>query len=88
MSILYSATYVEIKPGTHLVAVPSLVIDKADNVGIKLRADFIRIYNETRFKARECVKGPRVIKPITILIQKNGDIEVIPQSIDELIPKT
>jgi len=85
--ILYSATYVEIKPGTHLVDVPRLVIDRADSVGIKLRADFIRIYNEIRFKARECVKGPRVIKPITILIQKNGDIEVIPQSIDELIPK-
>ena len=85
--VLYAATYVEIEPGTHLVDVPRLVINKADSVGVKLKADFIRIYNEIRFKARKCVKGPRVIKPITILIQRNGDIEVIPQSINEILPK-
>jgi len=69
---------VVINPNTHLVDVPRLVINEADKVNVKLKANFTRIYDEIRFKARECIKGTRVIKPITILIFSDGDVEVIP----------
>ncbi len=69
---------VKVRPGTHMVDIPRLVIDAADRANVKLRADFTRVYNEIRFKARECVKGTKVVKPITVLILKDGDIEIIP----------
>jgi len=74
---LLAITKVEIKEGTHLVDVPRIVINAADKVGVKLKANFTRIYDEIRFKAGECVKGTHVVKPIVILIYKNGDVEVL-----------
>jgi len=75
---LLAVAKVTIKPGTHLVEVPKLVIEAADNAKVKLKANFTRIYDEIRFKAGKNIHGTRVIKPITILIFKNGDISVIP----------
>jgi Tfx family DNA-binding protein len=69
---------VEVRSGTHMVDIPRLVVDAADEANVKLRADFTRIYNEIRFKAPECVSGTKVIRPITVLILKDGDIELIP----------
>jgi Tfx family DNA-binding protein len=74
-----SAASAKVEPGTHMVDIPRLVIDAADKAKVKLRADFTRIYNEIRFKAPECVKGTRVIKPIAVLILEDGDIEIIPR---------
>jgi len=73
-----TAASVRVKPDTHMVDIPRLVIDAADKAKVKLRADFTRIYNEIRFKAPGCVKGPKVVKPITVLILKDGDIEITP----------
>jgi len=73
-----TAASVKVKPNTHMVDIPRLVIDAADKAKVKLRADFTRIYNEIRFKAPGCVKGAKVVKTITVLILKDGDIEVIP----------
>lgn len=72
-----TAASVEARPGTHMVDIPRLVIDAADRANVKLRADFTRVYNEIRFKAPGCVKGTKVVKPITVLILKDGDIEII-----------
>lgn len=73
-----TAASVKVKPNTHMVDIPRLIIDAADKAKVKLMADFTRIYNEIRFKAPRCVKGPKVVKPITVLILKDGDIEIIP----------
>lgn len=73
---LLATAKVEIKEGTHLVDVPRIVINAADKVGVKLKANFTRIYDEIRFKAGECVKGTYVVKPIVIFIYRNGDVEV------------
>jgi len=64
--------------GTHLVDVPRLVIDAADAAGVRLRADFTRVYNEFRFKAPGHVDRTMVVKPVKVLIFKNGDIELAP----------
>ncbi|MEM3073930.1 MAG: Tfx family DNA-binding protein, partial [Nitrososphaerales archaeon] len=36
------STSVVIKPGTHLVDIPRLILDKADEANIKVRANFTR----------------------------------------------
>ena len=74
-----TATSMEIKPGTHMVDIPRLVLDAADKAKVKLKADFTRIYNEVRFKAAGCVEGTKVTKPIKLLILKDGDIEITSQ---------
>ncbi len=77
---LVAASSVEVPPETHLVDIPRMVIDAADEAGVKLRANFTRIYDEIRFKAGKCVRGVKTIKPLKILIFKDGDIEVIPEA--------
>jgi len=75
---LLAAGEVVIRPGTHLVEIPKIVINEADKLKVKLRANFTRIYDEIRYRARECVSGTRVVKPIRIMIFKDGDFEVYP----------
>ncbi len=81
---LTTVASVKVKPNTHMVDVPRLVISAADKTKVKLRADFTRIYNEIRFKAPGCVRGTKVVKPIKVLVLKDGDIEIIPQESDDV----
>ncbi|MCD6084031.1 MAG: Tfx family DNA-binding protein [Desulfurococcales archaeon] len=75
---LLAAGEVVIKPGTHLVEVPKLVISRADELGIKLRANFTMLYDEIRYGAGDCISGTRVEKPIKVLIFKDGSFDVVP----------
>ncbi|MFN3621851.1 MAG: Tfx family DNA-binding protein [Nitrososphaerales archaeon] len=70
------STTVVIKPGTHLVDVPRIILDKADEANIKVRANFTRIFDEIRFKASDKVKRSRVTRQITVKILPNGDFTV------------
>ena len=74
-----SATSVEVGPGIHMVDIPRLVVDAADKANIKLKADFTRVYNEIKFKASGCIEGTKVVKPITLVISNDGDIEIAPR---------
>ena len=55
-----------------------MVITAADKAGVRLLADFTRIYSEIRFKAPECVDGTQMRRPVSVLILRDGDIRVIP----------
>ncbi len=70
------STPVTINPGTHLVDIPRIMIDKADKANIPLRANFTRIYEDVRFKAKHSVEGSRVTRPFTIWIMPDGDFTV------------
>lgn len=74
---LLAVTKITIPSGTHLVQVPSLLIEAADRAGVKLKGNFTRIYDEIRFKAGDCVKGSHVVKPIDVVIYRDGTFEVI-----------
>jgi len=68
---------VVVEPGTHLVDIPSMVVKAGDKENVKVAANFTRIYDEVRFKARDCVEGRRVVRPIRIAVLRDGSIEVI-----------
>ncbi len=72
---LTSIGEVVVEPGTHLVDIPRMVMRRADELGVKLRANFTRIYDELRYKAG--VKSKYVDRRIRILILRDGDIYVI-----------
>ena len=71
----------KIESGTHLVDVPRMVIDAADKTNVRLRADFTRIYNMLKYMAPDRVKGDHIIKPVTVLIMKDGDVDIGPSPI-------
>jgi hypothetical protein len=75
---LMKVTSIIIEPLTHLIDVPRLVVDAADEAGVRLRADFTRIYNEFKFIVPGNVDRTKVVKPIKVLILKDGDIVVTP----------
>jgi Tfx family DNA-binding protein len=74
--LLLCVTKVNIEAGTRLVDVPGIVIRAGDSIGVKLNVNFTRMYDEIRFKAGDCVSGSRVVKPFTIAIFRDGNIEV------------
>ncbi len=69
---------ITVDEGTHLVDIPRIVIEKADEVGVKVKADFTLIYKLLHFKAQECISGPRLVKPILIVVTSRGDVEIMP----------
>lgn len=75
---LFSVASVRINPGTHLIDIPGMLVRTSDKIGIKLRINFTRVYDEIRFKAKDCINGTMIIKPIIITIFKDGNIEIIP----------
>ena len=73
---LETAATVELKPGTHLVDVPRMLVDAADKVGVKIRVDFALVYKELRYEAGSSIQRTRVIKPILLHILRDGKIDV------------
>ncbi len=54
------------------------MIEKADEAGVKVRADFTLIYKLLHFKAQECIRGSRLVKPVLIMVTSTGDVEIMP----------
>jgi hypothetical protein len=67
---------VEIPKGTHLVDIPRMILNRANRAKIKLGANFTRIYEDMRFKARNHVSGTRVSRPIVVTVFPDGDYSI------------
>jgi len=70
------AVSVEIPKGTHLVDIPRIVLNRANRAKIKLGANFTRIYEDIRFKAKDRVFGTQVAKPILVTVFPDGDYSI------------
>ena len=79
---LMTAATVELKSGTHLVDVPRMLVDAADEAGVKITIDFSLVYKELRDEARDSISGTRIVKPIQLHILKDGKIDVEPALAD------
>jgi len=77
---LRTAATVELGPNTHLVDVPRMLVDAADDAGVKITIDFSLVYKELRDEAQHSIRGTRVIKSILLHILKDGKIDVEPLS--------
>jgi len=65
-------------PGTRLVEIPKLLLDEADRLRVKVRADFTLVYKAVRYMAGECVRGKEVVEPILLLVDAEGMVEAYP----------
>jgi Tfx family DNA-binding protein len=75
---LQTAATVELKPSTHLVDVPRMLVDAADDAGVKISIDFALVYKELRDEARDSISGTRVVRPILLHVLRDGKIDVEP----------
>ena len=73
---LQTAATVELKPSTHLVDVPRMLVDAADDAGVKISIDFALVYKELRDVAGDAISGTKVLTPISVHILRNGDVDV------------
>lgn len=73
---LQTAATVELKPSTHLVDVPRMLVDAADVAGVKISIDFALVYKELRDEAGDSISGTRVIRPILLHVLRDGKIDV------------
>jgi len=73
---LRTAATVELEVNTHLVDVPRMLVDAADEAGVKITLDFSLVYKELRDEAGDSIRGTRVVKPIFLHILRDGKIDV------------
>ncbi len=66
---------VDINPGTRLVDIPGIVVRRADELGVKLKTNFTRLYDEIRYVA-EAARRNVLEKRIKILIFRDGSFSV------------
>ena len=50
------AVNIVIPVGTHMVDIPRIIINKADEANIKVKASFIKILEDLRFKAKKKIR--------------------------------
>ena len=75
---LMAATEVVLPENTHLVNIPAILVNAANDAGVKLRGNFTLIYDEIRFKAKNCVSGTKLVKPVKVIIFRDGSFDVVP----------
>jgi Tfx family DNA-binding protein len=73
---LQTAATVELKPSTHLVDVPRMLVDAADDAGVKISIDFAIVYKKLHDEASDSIIGTRVVKSILLHILRDGNIDI------------
>lgn len=64
--------------GVRHVDIPRLIIEEADKAGVKVKADISLMLKLIWRKARNCVERVHVSKPILVIIDREGNLEVYP----------
>jgi len=73
---LQTAATVELVPSTHLVDVPRMLVDAADDAGVKISVDFALVYKGLRDEAGDSISGTRVVRPILLHVLRDGKIDI------------
>jgi len=76
--LVSSRVRILVKPKTSLSRIPKVVLEEADIAGVKVRADYSLIYRLVEYEAGECISDGLVTKPILVLIDREGFIDVYP----------
>ncbi|NAZ13157.1 MAG: Tfx family DNA-binding protein [Desulfurococcales archaeon] len=84
---MFSIEKMIIKPSTHTLDIPRIIFEKADELGIKLKINLPYIQALLHIKADKCIKRRRVVRPIQIMILRDGDIEIRCENEDSLDEK-
>ncbi len=73
----------EFKAGTKLMEVPVKLIEEADRLGIKINANFTKIYDDLRYEVPGAVSGTSISKDIAAYILFDGSVYFIEKELEE-----
>ncbi|MGC9149095.1 MAG: Tfx family DNA-binding protein [Sulfolobales archaeon] len=73
---LYCLDKIRVEPNTYTLDIPKIIFSRADELGIKLKANLSYLLGAIHYRAGGCIKRRHLIKPLNILIFKDGDIEI------------
>lgn len=73
---LFRVDQIIIEPDTYTLDIPRIVFRRADELGIRLRANVSFLLGMIHYNARDCVRNRRVIKAIAVAIYRDGGIDV------------
>ena len=76
VSRLEIPTIVTIMPSSIVTDIPRLVLDRADDIGVKIKGSCMDILETVRRKARRKIRGHHVYAPITVEIMPDGTFYV------------
>lgn len=69
-------TIITVLPNTIITDIPRLILDKADDKGVRIKGSCMDILETVRIKARKKIKGHHVRSAITIEIMPDGTFYV------------
>ncbi|MEM4481539.1 MAG: Tfx family DNA-binding protein [Desulfurococcaceae archaeon] len=78
---MLSVAILKIKAGTKLIDIPSIVIRRADELGIKLKGDFSYIYSQLRYGVG--VRKPVLDREVLVLFFKDGSFEITSEDLSK-----
>ncbi len=74
---LLSVDKIRLEPNTYTLDIPKIIFRRADELGIRLKANLSYILGMLHYEADECIRHRKLIKPINILILRDGGLEII-----------
>lgn len=73
----------EIKAGTKLMEIPVKLFEEADRVGIKVNANFTKIYDDLRYDVPGAVSGTALAKDVVAYILFDGSVYFVEKELEE-----
>ncbi|MCX6660449.1 MAG: Tfx family DNA-binding protein [Candidatus Bathyarchaeota archaeon] len=70
------AVRVVIKPETPVLEMSKIIIKRADNANVKIKIDCIDLLERIKMKARNKIKGKKVVEAISVTVLPYGDLIV------------
>lgn len=70
------AVRVVIKPETPVLEMSNIIIKRADNANVKIKIDCIDLLERIKMRARNKIKGKKVVEAISVIVLPYGDLIV------------
>jgi len=70
------AVRVVIKPETPVLEMSNIIIKRADNANVKIKIDCIDLLERIKMRARNKIKGKKVVEAISVIVLPYGDVIV------------
>lgn len=78
---------VEFKAGTRLMEIPVKLFEEADRLGIKINANFTKLYDDIRYEVPGSISGTTLAKDIVAYILFDGSVYFVSKELEELEEK-
>lgn len=69
---------IRVPRGTRVVDLPRIIVDRADQAGIKLKMSFSLLFDEISIKSREYTDRGVLVKDLNVYLLPDGNLVILP----------